>query len=113
MAQDPKPSEITPEALYLKRRELIRNAALFVGTSAAIGSGLVLLTSPKRRPAPAVAGPAVGPLEVAKSGEFKVDEAVTEERDATTYNNFYELGTSKSDPSANAGSLKVRPWTVE
>ena len=30
----------------------------------------------------------------------------------TTYNNFYEFGTGKSDPAENAGSLKTRPWTV-
>jgi sulfoxide reductase catalytic subunit YedY len=31
----------------------------------------------------------------------------------TTYNNFYELGTDKSDPAENAGSLRLRPWTIE
>ncbi len=30
----------------------------------------------------------------------------------TTYNNFYEFGTDKSDPAKNAGTLKTRPWTV-
>jgi sulfoxide reductase catalytic subunit YedY len=30
----------------------------------------------------------------------------------TTYNNFYEFGTGKSDPSENAGSLKTRPWQI-
>jgi sulfoxide reductase catalytic subunit YedY len=33
-------------------------------------------------------------------------------KDATTYNNFYEFGTDKSDPAHYAGSLKTRPWTV-
>ena len=32
--------------------------------------------------------------------------------DATTYNNYYEFGTDKSDPARNASSLQVRPWTV-
>ena len=31
---------------------------------------------------------------------------------ATTHNNFYEFGTSKSDPAGNAGSLTTRPWSV-
>jgi sulfoxide reductase catalytic subunit YedY len=30
----------------------------------------------------------------------------------TSYNNFYELGTAKSDPSERAGALRTRPWTV-
>jgi sulfoxide reductase catalytic subunit YedY len=33
--------------------------------------------------------------------------------DASTYNNFYEFGTDKSDPARNAHTLKPRPWTVE
>ena len=41
--QDVPPSEITPEALYLRRREFIRNAALFTATSAGVGSGLLWL----------------------------------------------------------------------
>ena len=32
--------------------------------------------------------------------------------DATSYNNFYEFGTDKSDPARHAGTLKTRPWTV-
>jgi sulfoxide reductase catalytic subunit YedY len=39
-------------------------------------------------------------------------DKVTDYQDATTYNNFYEFGTDKSDPAANAGKLKTRPWTV-
>ena len=33
--------------------------------------------------------------------------------DITTYNNFYEFGTDKSDPSKYAHNLKTRPWVVE
>ncbi|MBU1357374.1 MAG: protein-methionine-sulfoxide reductase catalytic subunit MsrP, partial [Gammaproteobacteria bacterium] len=40
-------------------------------------------------------------------------EKVTDYKDVTTYNNFYEFGTDKSDPAKNAGTLKTRPWTVE
>jgi sulfoxide reductase catalytic subunit YedY len=41
------------------------------------------------------------------------DEEFTPYEQATTYNNYYEFGTGKEDPSRNAGDLKVRPWTVE
>lgn len=40
------------------------------------------------------------------------EDKLTPYDDVTTYNNFYELGTSKSDPSKNAGSLRPHPWTV-
>ena len=33
--------------------------------------------------------------------------------DITTYNNFYEFGTDKRDPSRNSGDFKPQPWTVE
>lgn len=39
-------------------------------------------------------------------------EARTPIEDLTGYNNFYEFGTEKSDPAANAGTLKTRPWTL-
>lgn len=40
------------------------------------------------------------------------EEKITPKRDATTYNNFYELGTDKSDPARNAARLKTSPWKV-
>jgi hypothetical protein len=38
---------------------------------------------------------------------------VTDYKDASTYNNFYEFGTDKADPARNAHTLKTTPWTVE
>jgi sulfoxide reductase catalytic subunit YedY len=43
---------------------------------------------------------------------FSTSEKQTAFKDATTYNNFYEFGTEKSDPSENAHTLRTRPWTV-
>ena len=40
-------------------------------------------------------------------------EKVTDYKDASTYNNFYEFGTDKADPAKNAHTLKTTPWTVE
>jgi len=88
-------SDITPEPLYLKRRELMAlgaAAALTRHAHAAEPSGEVL--------------PGVKP------GAFKVDEKPTSWDDVTTYNNFYEFGTGKSDPAEYAGKLTTRPWTV-
>jgi sulfoxide reductase catalytic subunit YedY len=39
----PSTSDITPESLYLRRREFLRNALLFTATSASVGTGLLWL----------------------------------------------------------------------
>jgi len=41
-----------------------------------------------------------------------VPEKITAYKDASGYNNFYEFGTDKADPAANAHTLKTTPWTV-
>jgi sulfoxide reductase catalytic subunit YedY len=53
------------------------------------------------------------PLAGVKKGPFGTDEPRNSYEDITGYNNFYEFGTDKEDPKANAGRLKVRPWTVK
>jgi sulfoxide reductase catalytic subunit YedY len=45
-------------------------------------------------------------------GPYKVDEPLTPREDVTTYNNFYEFGTDKADPSRRSGDFKPRPWTI-
>jgi methionine sulfoxide reductase catalytic subunit len=40
-------------------------------------------------------------------------EKVTDYKDASTYNNYYEFGTDKADPAKNAHTLQTKPWTVE
>jgi sulfoxide reductase catalytic subunit YedY len=53
------------------------------------------------------------PLQSAKNPAYQVQDALTPYKSVTTYNNFYEFGTDKEDPAANAGKLKTRPWTVK
>ncbi len=89
-------SEITPRGIYLRRREFIAGA---VGIGAA---GLFGLPH----------GAEAAKLETLKS-PFSTDEKPTSLKDVTSYNNFYEFGTDKSDPAAKAGSLKTTPWTVK
>jgi sulfoxide reductase catalytic subunit YedY len=101
----PVPSEITPRAAYEGRRDWLRQVALAAaGTTLGLG-----------RPRRAGQVPPVGaPLPGARSsvaGAVTM-EKLTSRQDATTYNNFYEFGTDKADPAANAHTLKVRPWTV-
>ena len=89
-----KPSEITPRSAYLSRRRLIAGAAAW----GMLPAGLAL----------AEAFPNL------RKSDYKVDEALTSQKDVTHYNNFYEFGLDKEDPSANApGKLKTRPWTLK
>jgi sulfoxide reductase catalytic subunit YedY len=113
----PPAREITPERLYLGRREFIRNALLFGATSTAVGGGLLWLTkggraTPPEPGDPGAGGPALVELPVARRGVLGTDEPPTPFADVTTYNNFYELGTDKGDPAAHAHTLRPRPWTV-
>jgi sulfoxide reductase catalytic subunit YedY len=91
--------EITDEALFLRRREL-----LMVGAAAA-GSALLPLRA-------AHAAPELRALEARRNAALSTDEEPTDAGDATSYNNFYEFGTDKEDPARNAGSLKTEPWSV-
>ncbi|MBP6849957.1 MAG: protein-methionine-sulfoxide reductase catalytic subunit MsrP [Rhodoferax sp.] len=103
------PSEITPEAVYQQRRTVIRHLATGV-------AGAALATWASRQALAQTARP--GKLAALAGGRSAVAgaatmEKLTEYKDASTYNNFYEFGTDKSDPAKNAHTLKATPWTVE
>jgi len=97
-------SEITPPDVYLDRRRFIGKAAAGAAVLAAGG-----LLDP--RAARAATAPREKLIGVKKSA-WTVPEALTPYQDVTTYNNYYEFGTDKADPSENAHTLKTRPWTV-
>ena len=92
-------SEITPQAAYAKRRDLLK----------LIGSGVAgtALAGWAQRDALAQAAA----LKSTVPGAMVMDKP-TSLADITSYNNFYEFGTGKADPAQNAGTLKTRPWTV-
>ena len=103
--------KVTDEQLYASRREWLKKAGLFVGTTAVVGAGLDFVSRRKvRGPSPdektvAAAEAAPSGLVIAKKGEFVVaGEDATKFKDATTYNNFYELGLGKEDPAENAAT---------
>ena len=91
-------SEVTPEPLYRRRRAFIESAGL-------IGGALLL-----------------GPMAAARAsimiGDYRknavtLDEEITREEDATSYNNFYEFGTGKEDPKANSGRFQTDGWKID
>lgn len=91
------------------RREFLRSATLFTATVAGLGGGLELLT---RRPSGAAEAQTAAVTRKRVLGPYDTSEPLTSYQSITTYNNFYEFGLGKDDPSQNAGSLRTRPWTV-
>jgi methionine sulfoxide reductase catalytic subunit len=95
-------SEVTPHALYLRRREFLRQGASLAAGALVLGRfGRALAADVPEVKLPGVV-----------AGRYRVDEEQTPFRDVTTYNNFYEFGAEKSDPASYAGNLTTRPWTV-
>jgi sulfoxide reductase catalytic subunit YedY len=97
-------SEITPEPLYVRRREF-----LTLGATGALGLAGAAVSfscdaSAKDAPSPTFTG--------LKRTSFAGDEKQTPFSDVTTYNNYYEFGTAKSDPADHAGAFSTRPWAV-
>ncbi|GGY23813.1 protein-methionine-sulfoxide reductase catalytic subunit MsrP [Pseudoduganella albidiflava] len=99
----PFSSEITPRHVFEARRDFIRQIA--AGTIAS-GALLEMLTRE------AFAQGTGQKLPARLNPSYSALDKQTPRKDATTYNNFYEFGTDKSDPAENAGTLRTRPWTV-
>ena len=116
--RQPPSSEITAPELYARRREFIKTGALFVGTSAALGAGLISLSSlgsadpPVKPPPPPRAPSGPSKWQAKRRSDFAAGEARSSYEDVTTYNNFYELGLSKSEPAREGFRIKTEPWTV-
>lgn len=92
-----RPSEITPESSYLSRRALLAGA----------------LACTAARSLPALEAPSPLPkLPYQPNPQLSVTEKPNSYDEITQYNNFYEFGVDKSDPAANAHSLRPRPWSV-
>ena len=94
---------VTSESVYRQRRQFLMQAA--AGTVAATwASRQAFAQSPgKLQPLPGAKSAVSGALTMEKPTSYA---------DVTTYNNFYEFGTDKSDPARHAGSLKTQPWSV-
>ncbi len=92
-------SEITPKETYrafqMDRRKLL----------AGMGAAAALAAFPRM-------ANALTKLN-AVATNYKVDEAITPEEKAQSYNNFYEFGVQKDDPKRNAGKMKISPWSVK
>ena len=83
-----KHSEITPELIYNKRRKFIKSIGLGVGS--------ISLSS----------------IPFLNNAYSQNKTKLTSYEDITTYNNYYEFGTSKSDPYRNSQEFVTKPWSV-
>ena len=81
--------QVTPEHVVLNRRVLLAGAATMT-----------------------ILPPLTARAEVSANPAFKPGRALTEEKYATTYNNYYEFGESKT-VWKDAQALKQRPWTIK
>ena len=103
-------SQVTDEGVFLNRREVLRLGALT--TIAAVLAGC-----PAADEAGAASEQATAPLAKLEgvppaAAAYRVDAPTTDYKDATGYNNFYEFGSDKTDPAANAHALRPSPWSV-
>ncbi|MXV44081.1 protein-methionine-sulfoxide reductase catalytic subunit MsrP [Saccharibacter sp. 17.LH.SD] len=91
----PNSEEITPRSLFLSRRRIM------AGAGASLMAALLAENNAEAEALKTHPGP------------YTADLTPTPEEDATHYNNFYEFGMDKGDPSANSGNYKPFPWTLE
>ena len=85
-------SEITPKHIYMNRRNFL------AGVPAAFLGARELLAGTK--------------LPNVQKSKYTVGEKQNSYQDVSTYNNYYEFGTDKSDPAQYAKNFKTAPWTV-
>ena len=95
-------SEITPESIWLNRRNLMKTAAAGAGMTA-LGEAVAAARKPEN----------LSFIEAADGTPFKASDDLTPYEAATTYNNFYEFGTNKLDPARFAAAMTTDPWEIK
>ena len=121
-------SEITPESVYKQRREFLIGSANIALGAGALSSGLISPTALAqsdglRSRAPEDLNLAAKPAwlldkvssrtDAPSSGSYTTTETLTPFEDTSTYNNFFEFGNGKGDPSGRAQEFSIDPWSVE
>jgi sulfoxide reductase catalytic subunit YedY len=95
-----KPSEITPESVFMSRRALL---------TAAVAAGLL----PSIMSTDAATIPPSGTFSDVKKWPGSTTEKANTFEEISTYNNYYEFGTDKDQPARYAHTLKTAPWSVQ
>ena len=92
---------VTDELFFKRRRDLIKR----------IGAGTGVLAAATIVPGAVASQKSEGKYEAPRNEKYKFSRPLTDEFDATTYNNFYEFGSHKSIYKA-AQALKTSPWSI-
>ncbi len=103
-----KSSEITPESVYLNRRNFMR-AGLLAGTTLATGLAYRFFNQP---PPPVVETAQIENIKAAENVLSEIDKP-NSFKEITNYNNYYEFSTDKSAVAESAKAFVTRPWLVE
>jgi sulfoxide reductase catalytic subunit YedY len=101
---DIRPSEITPEPVYRSRRAFLAGltgAGLLAAAPEVLAQAMVNVTL------------VTPPMRYKTNPRYSTTETPNTFEEVTGYNNFYEFGTGKADPAANAQAFRTRPWNVE
>ena len=90
------PSEITPYKNYINRRNFIKSsvaAGVFIGASTTLQASHLAEKNPY-------------------NNQLDENDNLNTYEDITTYNNFYEFGMGKTDPSENSSNFNPKPWSI-
>ncbi|WP_420935863.1 protein-methionine-sulfoxide reductase catalytic subunit MsrP [Alteromonas sp. A081] len=104
-------NHVTDESIYMNRRSLLKSLG-FVGASTLLAqsaSAADWFWEDEKEKATFQSKP----LDFTKPAQYQISETRTPEEKVTSYNNFYEFGTSKDAPAENASELKTDPWTLK
>lgn len=104
-----QPSEITPREVFEGRRQFVKTAGLGLVAGALAASTLGKAMAAEK---PVSKTTAATKRLTFKKTTYGSDEKLTKYEDVTTYNNYYEFGTDKSDPAVHSTLFKPRPWTI-
>ena len=106
---DLRESDVTPQSLYLRRREFLQVAGSTAVAMATVGGMPVFEGTSTSLHAQ---NPSARKLENLRKSPFSTDEKMNSYKDVTTYNNFYEFGLDKGDPARYSSTLRPSPWSV-
>lgn len=104
--------EVTPQDVYLNRRTLMKGLAGLGLAGAAMPAAALM--QPDKTDLPLYPGPAwLQPKLKAAPTTIVAEDEVAPYEACITHNNFYEFGTSKTDPYERAQNFNTDPWKVE
>ena len=104
-------SAATPEAAFFNRRNLLKGAGAFAIAGSLTACDSKPAKADKKAAGKVGADPTAKLYPAKRDPAFKLDRAITKERVAETYNNYYEFGTEKQIYE-DAQALPIRPWEI-